>query len=55
MSEHVRYLCQNAALPVSVIPNAGIPENVGGLAHYKETPESLAEDLCTSPAITAYP
>ncbi len=45
MTENVRYLCQNSVLPVSVIPNAGIPENVGGHAHYKETPESLAEDL----------
>jgi 5-methyltetrahydrofolate--homocysteine methyltransferase len=45
MSENVRYLCQNSSLPVSVIPNAGIPENVGGHAHYKETPESLAADL----------
>jgi 5-methyltetrahydrofolate--homocysteine methyltransferase len=45
MSENVRYLCQNATLPVSVIPNAGIPENVGGHAHYKETPESFATDL----------
>ncbi|HTG92867.1 MAG TPA: methionine synthase [Pyrinomonadaceae bacterium] len=45
MTENVRYLCQNSVLPVSVIPNAGIPENVGGHAHYKETPESLANDL----------
>ncbi|MDQ6651217.1 MAG: methionine synthase, partial [Acidobacteriota bacterium] len=45
MSENVRYLCQSSTLPVSVIPNAGIPENVGGHAHYKETPESLAQDL----------
>ncbi|HAF13806.1 MAG TPA: methionine synthase [Blastocatellia bacterium] len=45
MSENVRYLCQNSTIPVSVIPNAGIPENVGGHAHYKETPESLAHDL----------
>ncbi|HKE59385.1 MAG TPA: homocysteine S-methyltransferase family protein, partial [Pyrinomonadaceae bacterium] len=45
MTENVRYLCQNSILPVSVIPNAGIPENVGGHAHYKETPESLAADL----------
>jgi 5-methyltetrahydrofolate--homocysteine methyltransferase len=45
MSENVRYLCQNSVLPVSVIPNAGIPENVGGLAHYKETPESFAREL----------
>ncbi len=45
MTENVRYLCENSVLPVSVIPNAGIPENVGGYAHYKETPESLAADL----------
>jgi len=45
MSENVRYLCQNSIFPVSVIPNAGIPENVGGHAHYKETPESLAAEL----------
>ncbi|PWT87659.1 MAG: methionine synthase [Blastocatellia bacterium] len=45
MSDNVRYLCQNSILPVSVIPNAGIPENVGGHAHYKETPESFANDL----------
>ncbi len=45
MVENVRYLCQNSTLPVSVIPNAGIPENVGGHAFYKETPESLAADL----------
>ncbi|HEY0078989.1 MAG TPA: methionine synthase [Pyrinomonadaceae bacterium] len=45
MSENVRYLCQNSKFPVSVIPNAGIPENVGGHAHYRETPESLAADL----------
>jgi 5-methyltetrahydrofolate--homocysteine methyltransferase len=45
MVENVRYLCQNSTLPVSVIPNAGIPENVGGRAHYKETPDSFATDL----------
>ncbi len=45
MSENVRYLCQNSKFPVSVIPNAGIPENVGGHAVFKETPESLSKDL----------
>lgn len=45
MTDNVRYLCQNSVFPVSVIPNAGIPENVGGQAHYKESPESLAQDL----------
>lgn len=45
MAENVRYLCQNARSFVSVIPNAGIPDNVGGHAVFRETPESLAEDL----------
>src|SRR5204863_3267056 len=45
MTENVRYLCQNSKFFVSVIPNAGIPENVGGHAVFKETPESLAKEL----------
>src|SRR5437588_7493817 len=45
MAENVRYLCQNSKFAVSVIPNAGIPENVGGHAVFKETPESLSKDL----------
>src|SRR3989441_4519909 len=45
MSANVRYLCQNSKFPVSVIPNAGIPENVGGQAVFKETPESLSKEL----------
>nr|MDQ3804633.1 methionine synthase [Acidobacteriota bacterium] len=45
MTENVRYLCQNSRFPVSVIPNAGIPDNVGGHAVFRETPESLAADL----------
>ena len=45
MTENVRYLCQNSKFPGSVIPNAGIPENVGGHAVFKETPESLSKDL----------
>src|SRR2546428_10638284 len=45
MAENVRYLCQNAKFAVSVIPNAGIPENVGGHAVFKETAESLATEL----------
>src|SRR5256884_6169079 len=45
MTENVRYLCQNSKFPVSVIPNAGIPENIGGYAVFKETPESLSKEL----------
>src|SRR5207248_2558898 len=45
MAENVRYLCQNSKFPVSIIPNAGIPDNVGGHAVFRETPESLAAEL----------
>src|SRR3989441_2398438 len=45
MSANVRYLCQNSKFPVSVIPNAGIPENVGGHAVFQATPETLAREL----------
>ncbi len=41
MSENVRYLCANSPKPVFVMPNAGIPENVGGSAHYKLSPDEL--------------
>jgi 5-methyltetrahydrofolate--homocysteine methyltransferase len=43
MHEHVRYLGQNSARFVSVLPNAGLPRNVGGVATYDLTPEMLAE------------
>src|SRR5437588_251966 len=45
MADNVRCLCQNWSRAVSVIPNAGIPENVGGHAVFKEAPESLAKEL----------
>ncbi len=45
MSENVRYLCSNSPKPVFVMPNAGIPENVGGHAHYHLSPEELAQYL----------
>ncbi|HYP53871.1 MAG TPA: methionine synthase, partial [Pyrinomonadaceae bacterium] len=45
MTENVRFLCQNSKFPVSVIPNAGLPENVGGETVYKESPETLAAEL----------
>ena len=41
MAEHVRYLTEHAPFVVSCIPNAGLPENVGGHAHYKLTPMEL--------------
>ncbi len=41
MAEHIKYLTQHAPFVISCIPNAGIPENVGGHAHYKLTPIEL--------------
>lgn len=41
MAEHIKYLCQSSPFVVSCIPNAGLPENVGGHAHYKLTPIEL--------------
>ena len=37
MKEHVKYLSEHSPFIVSCIPNAGLPENVGGQAHYKLT------------------
>jgi 5-methyltetrahydrofolate--homocysteine methyltransferase len=45
MSENVRYLCHNSPRPVFCMPNAGIPENIGGRAHYHLSPEELVKWL----------
>ena len=45
MSEHIRTLCQLTNRYISVLPNAGLPENVGGKAVYKLTPAELASHL----------
>lgn len=42
MKDAVRFLCQNATSAVSVLPNAGLPQNEGGHAVYKLTPQELA-------------
>lgn len=41
MAEHIKYLTENAPFVVSCVPNAGLPENIGGHAHYKMTPMEL--------------
>ena len=41
MKPHVKYLSENSPFIVSCVPNAGLPENVGGQAHYKLTPIEL--------------
>ena len=45
MREPIRYLGENASLPVSCIPNAGLPLNVDGEAVYPLKPEPFAEML----------
>ncbi|MCM3904715.1 MAG: methionine synthase [Pyrinomonadaceae bacterium] len=45
MTESIRYLCENAPLPVSVLPNAGLPSVVDGKMHYDETPETFTSQL----------
>lgn len=45
MLDPIKYLCENTNKYVSVLPNAGLPENVGGLTVYKLTPDDLANAL----------
>lgn len=45
MTESIRYLCENAPLPVSVLPNAGLPEVKDGAQHYGETPETFTAQI----------
>ncbi len=45
MREPIRYLTENSHLPVSCIPNAGLPLNVDGEAVYPMTPQPFAELL----------
>ena len=43
MNDAVRYLGANSPKHVSVLPNAGLPQNVGGRAVYKLQPQELAD------------
>ncbi len=43
MHEHLRHLSQNSSLPISVLPNAGLPSIVDGRTHYDLTPTDLAD------------
>ncbi len=45
MREPIRYLTSHTRLPVSAIPNAGLPINVDGQAVYPMQPEPMAEML----------
>ncbi|MFZ2530231.1 MAG: methionine synthase [Rhodococcus sp. (in: high G+C Gram-positive bacteria)] len=45
MTEHLRYLSQHSEVPVSVMPNAGLPVLGANGAEYPLSPEELAEAL----------
>jgi 5-methyltetrahydrofolate--homocysteine methyltransferase len=45
MKEHIRYLSEHSPFVVSCIPNAGLPENIGGVAHYRLTPIEMKMQL----------
>jgi len=47
MVPHVKALCAQGPCAVSVIPNAGMPENVDGVAHYRMDPASFADKLAS--------
>ncbi len=45
MTSSVRWLNEQNDHKILVIPNAGMPENVGGKAEYKMTPDDMAKTL----------
>lgn len=45
MREPIRYLGENSSLPVSCIPNAGLPLNIDGQAVYPLEPEPFSDAL----------
>jgi 5-methyltetrahydrofolate--homocysteine methyltransferase len=45
MSDHVRALSTSSPKPIIVMPNAGLPENIGGKANYHLSPHELVQYL----------
>src|SRR5207249_4448009 len=43
MGEHLRHLTRYSSLPISCVPNAGLPSVVNGQMHYDLTPDQLAQ------------
>jgi len=43
MSEHLRHLAKHARIPITCMPNAGLPELTRNGAHYPLTPAQLAD------------
>src|ERR1700719_367344 len=47
MREPIRYITAHTTLPVACIPNAGLPVNVDGRAHYPLEPVPMATELAS--------
>ena len=47
MREPIRYITSHTSLPVACIPNAGLPINVEGRAHYPLEPKPMATELAS--------
>ncbi len=45
MKDHIKHLAEQSPFVISCIPNAGLPENVGGHAVYRLTPMELRMSL----------
>ncbi|MCC6469148.1 MAG: methionine synthase [Alphaproteobacteria bacterium] len=45
MAEHVKWLAENWTGPITVMPNAGLPELVDGRTHYPLNPEEMTKWL----------
>ena len=43
--DSIKYLSENSPFAISCIPNAGLPENIGGVAHYRLKPIELKMQL----------
>ncbi|HEV3401392.1 MAG TPA: homocysteine S-methyltransferase family protein, partial [Acidimicrobiales bacterium] len=43
MHEHLRHLSRHSRVPISCLPNAGLPSVVEGKMHYDLTPDELAD------------
>ena len=47
MREPIRYITSHTTVPVACIPNAGLPVNVDGRAHYPLEPAPMAQELAS--------
>ena len=45
MKSHIEYLSAESPFEISCVPNAGLPENISGKAHYRLTPIELKIQL----------